>query len=395
MKKYTVLIVHNYYQQAGGEDSVVENEKAMLESNGHKVFLYTKSNEDLHTIGGKIIFFISFLYSKRTYIDVKKILQEEEIDIVHVHNTFPLITTAVYSAAYELGVPVVQTLHNFRFVCPGALYMRNGSICEECNQKGIKNAIQHKCYRNSKIQTLMAVCIQLFNRKRGMYDKVDGYIALTEFNKRKFEEEFPWCREKIYVKPNFISNSEKIQSNISGEYVYVGRLSEEKGIKVLLKAFEKMPQQRLTIVGNGNLETYVREYILEHHINNVNLTGKLAHAQVIEKLRCAKSLVVPSIWYEGFPMTIVEALSCGVPVIGSRLGNMQSIICEGENGLLFTPGDDEDLISKILLLESDSDMYQKMCEKAYGSYLKNYTEKLNYTRLIEIYDLIIEKKRRR
>jgi len=229
-----ILIIHNEYKVSGGEDSVVENEQKMLERHGHSVFMYTRKNQEMRLLRGKLRFLFSFLYSKEAYREVKRLITENGIEIVHVHNTFPLITTSVYEAAYDVGIPVVQTLHNFRLVCPGALYMRNGNICEECNQKGLQHAIQYGCYRNSKTQTAVAVWTQLYSHKKELYDKVSAYIALTEFNRRKFELAFPSCRGKIYVKPNFIkSNLEQgsvsLQTEVSKEYMYIGRLSEEKG----------------------------------------------------------------------------------------------------------------------------------------------------------------------
>lgn len=385
-------MIHNYYQNAGGEDSVVENERQMLERYGHSVFMYTKSNQEIRTLKGKLKFLFSFLYSKEAYQEVKRLIAENSIEIVHVHNTFPLITTSVYAAAYDAGVPVVQTLHNFRLVCPGALYMRAGKICQECNQKGLRHAIKYGCYRNSKFQTAMAVLTQLNSRRGGMYDKVSVYIALTEFNKQKFEAEFPWCRKKIYVKPNFIKSNpvpydSKLQTEISEEYIYVGRLSEEKGIALLLEAFEQLHQVKICLIGTGPLANDVEKYIDERHIKNIRILGSLTHEEVIKRLRHAKSLILPSIWYEGFPMVIVEALSCGIPVIGSRLGNIQEVIRDNENGLLFDGGSADDLKEKIRLLESDQELYNNLKTGAQNTYLQSYTEEKNYNCLEEIYEI--------
>lgn len=273
-----ILIIHNEYQIPGGEDSVVENERNMLIRQGHFVFMYLRNNQEIQTARGKLRFLFSFLYSKKSYRDVKKLIKENNIEIVHVHNTFPLITTSVYEAAYDAGVPVVQTLHNFRLVCPGALYMRNGNVCEECNQKGLPHAIRYGCYRNSKIQTAVAVWTQLYSRKKGLYDKVSAYVALTEFNKQKFELVFPPCCGKIYVKPNFSesnleSESIDLQMEASKEYVYIGRLSEEKGIHVLLEAFGKLPQKKLCLIGTGPLADEINGYINQKGIKNGSITN--------------------------------------------------------------------------------------------------------------------------
>ncbi len=391
-EKCAVLIAHNYYQNAGGEDSVVENERKMLELHGHNVIMYTKNNKEIKTLAGKLKFLFSFLYSKSAYRDVKKLIKENKIGLVHVHNTFPLITTSVYAAAHDAGVPVVQTLHNFRLVCPGALYRRNGQICEECNQKGLLHAIQYGCYRNSKLQTAMAVWTQLYSRKKGLYDKVGAYIALTEFNKRKFETSFPWCMGKVYVKPNFIGsnselNSTDLKTEATEEYLYIGRLSEEKGIHVLLEAFAKMPRKKLCLIGTGPLITVIKAYINEQHMENVKMLGHLTHEAAMKRLYQAKALIFPSVCYETFGMTIIEAFSCGIPVIGSRLGNMKEIINDNKNGLLFDAGNVNSLIETIRYLESNSELYQALRTEAWNTYLQNYTEEKNYDRLLEIYEM--------
>ena len=392
MKKENILLVHNYYQQSGGEDAVVENEKRMLEKNGHLVYKYTRTNDELNTLRGKLRFLFSFLYSKKSLKEIKTLIKEKKIDIVHVHNTFPLITASVYVAAKTMNIPVVQTLHNFRFVCPGALYMRDEKICEDCNRNGLQNAIKHKCYRNSKIQTAIAVWTQYHYRKKKYYDMVDAYISLTDFNKKKFEEAFPWCHEKIYTKPNFTFDAFEIKCEKSElcnlNYIYVGRLSKEKGIEVLLRAFEKMPLQNLDVIGSGPLRSTIEGYISKHQMKNVHLYGQLTHDNTIKKMMNSKVLILPSTCYESFGMTIIEAFSCGIPAIGSRLGNIQEIISDRENGLLFSPGDENDLIKKIQFLEKNIQMYEKMSRGARSTFFKYYTEEENYYLLHEIYDIV-------
>lgn len=393
-RNYSILLVHNYYQHAGGEDIVVEREKKMLENHEHKVFLYVRHNEELNSVLGKIKFLFSFLYSYKSYKEIKEIIEREKIDIVHVHNTFPLITASVYRAAHDAGALVIQTLHNFRFICPGALFLREGKVCEECSRSGFGMAIRHKCYRNSKIQTIMEVFALSYCRKKRLYEKIDAYIALTEFNKRKFERDFPWCKGKIYVKPNFISESSDCISEISEKarrYIYIGRLSEEKGIEVLLKAFSRLPNQMLEIVGSGPLEAFVREYIEKKHLQNVNLLGQLSRDDLMCELSASKALILPSIWYEGFPMVIVEAFSCGIPVIGSNLGNVAFAIDDKKNGLLFQTGNAEDLAEKVTFLDTHSELYSDLRKGVMQKYRQNYTEEINYRCLLDIYEIASKK----
>lgn len=207
-KKETILMVHNYYQIPGGEDMVVANEKKLLEEHGHKVILYTRNNTELKTMRMLTKFFLPFntVFNVKTYWDVRKIIKKNDIDIVHVHNTLNLISPSVYYAAVNCGVPVVQTLHNFRMLCPGATFYRDGHICEECLTKGLKCAVKYGCYRNSKVQTLACVITTLIHRKTGIYKKIN-FICLTDFNKEKllqFNKTKNIIDEaKVYIKPNF------------------------------------------------------------------------------------------------------------------------------------------------------------------------------------------------
>lgn len=207
-KKDKVLIIHNYYQIPGGEDTVVANEKKLLESNGHEVILYTRNNNEIKSMGmlRKLLLPFATIYNPRSARDVKKIIREQNIDIVHVHNTLNLISPSVYYAAEKCGVPVVQTVHNFRFICPGAMLYRDGNICEECVEKGLKCAVSHGCYRGSKVQTLILVISAWIHRATGIYGRMN-YICLTEFNRQKLllinKKRRIIEPSKVFVKPNF------------------------------------------------------------------------------------------------------------------------------------------------------------------------------------------------
>ena len=262
--KFRILMVHNYYQIPGGEDTVVANEIQMLKKYDHHVVFYSRDNSELKKMSKfqKLFLPINTIFNFRTYRDIKRIIKREKIDIVHVHNTLNLISPSVYYAALNLSVPVVQTVHNFRLLCPGATFYRDGHICEDCVEKGLWCAIKHNCYRNSKWQTLACVINTRFHRMIGIYGKIN-YICLTDFNREKLLKLRQIKADKVFVKPNFV---ESIQPFISGEkrknqFVFSGRLDKLKGIDLLLKAWKEMGEQapKLVVCGTGPMEEWCRK----------------------------------------------------------------------------------------------------------------------------------------
>lgn len=209
-KKQKVLIVHNYYQIPGGEDTVVANERKLLGDHGHEVILYTRDNKEMKTMNlfRKLLLPFTTIYNPRTARDIKRIIRKQGVDIVHVHNTLNLVSPAVYYAALKCGVPVVQTVHNFRLLCPGAAFYRDGHICEDCVKKGLSCAIRHGCYRGSRLQTLICVVSTLIHRMTGIYGKIN-YICLTEFNKEKLIQLKQIDSKRVFIKPNFSYPDEK------------------------------------------------------------------------------------------------------------------------------------------------------------------------------------------
>lgn len=281
-KKQNILIVHNYYQIPGGEDTVVANEKKMLEEHGHKVILYTRDNNELKNMGimRKLFLPLTTIYNPRTARDIKKIIKEENIDIVHVHNTLNLISPAVYYAALKMNKPVVQTVHNFRLLCPSATFYRNGHICEDCVTKSLGCALKHKCYRGSFLQTLICVINTKIHRWTGIYGKLN-YICLTEFNRYKLLTLKQVKPDRVFIKPNFVKAESPLLSNREF-YVFVGRLEEMKGIRELVQAWYTLGNDFpiLKICGNGPLMEECIRYVKDNHINNVDILGFVNHDDV-------------------------------------------------------------------------------------------------------------------
>lgn len=380
MNQKRILIVHNYYQIPGGEDSVVANEKKMLEDNGHKVFMYTRHNNEILKFSfiDKLKFPFKTIYSYETIKDIKKIIKKYQIDIVHVHNTFPLISPSVYKAAKACRVKVVQTVHNFRLLCPGATFYRDGNVCEECVNNGLYNSIKNNCYRESKLQTILVAIMLKFNRIIGSYDKVDNYIALTDFNKEKLSNLI--SKNKISIKPNFSEKSdiEIVPIDKREYFMFLGRLDKLKGINKLIEDWKYFNDKELVIVGTGPEEEWIKNFIKKENINNIKILGFRNKEEAMRLLSKAKALLVPSTCYEGFPMTIVEALSLSVPIISRDIGNISDI--GKQTGGVFN--DDKELLNILNNITLNSEAYRKAEE----IYLNQYNIESNYLKLISIYE---------
>lgn len=394
-KKLRILQVHNAYQIPGGEDVVVANEKKLLEMNGNEVFSYSRNNDELKTMNAFQKFLIPFtaVYSFKTYREVKKLIRENKIDIVHVHNTLMVVSPSVFYAAFHCHVPVVQTLHNFRMLCPAGSYFRGDRICEECSEKGLQCSLKYGCYRGSKAQTFVSAAILKIHRMLGTYRKVN-FICLTEFNREKLSRLNEGGKQivdmkKVYIKPNFT-----FQEGISGEvqeagdyFLVVGRVEALKGIDVVVKAFEKIPDQKLIVAGDGPMMAEMKAYIKDHNMSNVKFAGYLDKAKVQEKYRGAKAVIMASQCYEAFAMTIAEAYSNAVPVIAGNVGNLANMVEEGVTGIKFVYDSPDDLAAKILKYNTMD--IAKMKQNAKTFYEKRLKPEDNYRILEEIYHKIM------
>lgn len=386
-EKMNILIVHNHYQISGGEDMVVNNEKRMLEKHGHKVVLYSRHNAELETMSKlkKVILPLIVVFNPKTYKEIKKIIKKEAIDIVHVHNTIHLISPSVYYAARYRKVPVVQTIHNFRLLCPSATFYRDNYICEDCLDKGLKCSIYHSCYRNSKLQTLGCTLSMVIHRVTRIYGRIN-YICLTNFNKEKLLRLKQIKKDKVFIKPNFIDISEGhlYKSKRKNQFIFAGRLDKLKGVEILFKAWKEMGTSapKLVVCGTGPMENWCDNFIKENNLN-IEMKGFVSNEKIKGLIACSKALILPTQWYEGFPLSIVEAFSVGTPVIGSNLGNVGSIIKENVNGMKINPTSIKELISAINTLNISY-------EQVWDYYNLHYTETANYKILMEIYRRILE-----
>ncbi|WP_194721534.1 glycosyltransferase [Noviherbaspirillum malthae] len=374
-----ILIAHNAYQHRGGEDAVVDAEVALLREHGHEVEVYAQHNDALNSMP-RAAAAMTAIWSHRSAGDIESLCERFHPDVIHVHNTFPLISPSLYWAAARRHVPVVQTLHNFRLLCPQAIFLRDGKICEDCIGKLPWRAVTRKCYRDSTVQSAVITSMLATHRAIGTYrERVTRYIALNSFARDKYiEGGLPASRFRI--KPNFVGSTAHPTWEQRSGGMYVGRLSSEKGLDVLARAVQLAPGVPVDVIGSGPLEALAKEAFGEH------LLGFLPLERIMERMGTAQFLVLPSICYENSPRTIVEAFSCGLPVIASRLGALIDIVRDGETGLLFNPGDASDLAAKMAWAAANPEEMKRMGRAARAEYEAKYTPERNYDLLIDIYE---------
>jgi glycosyltransferase involved in cell wall biosynthesis len=382
-----VLLVHNFYQQPGGEDQVFADEGKLLEQHGHSVARFTMHNDAVEGIG-KFALARKTIWNKDAQQSLRQAIRNARAQIVHFHNTFPLISPAAYYTAHEEEAGVVQTLHNYRLLCPGATMYRDGKVCEECMGKlGPWPGVVHGCYRNNRLATAAVAAMITFHRKRGTWRKqVDVYIALTQFARGKFiQGGLP--AEKIVVKPNFVDAGLSPGSGDGGFALFVGRLTEEKGIATLLKAWKHLSNRTglsLKIAGDGPMRENV--VAASQEMARLEFIGRRPPNEIYDMMGRATALIFPSIWYEGQPRTMIEAMATGTPIVASRLGSMMEMIDDGKNGLLFTPGDAEDLSRQMQRLLEDAPMREKMRSAARSEFENRYTAEKNLPQLLACYE---------
>ena len=379
-----VALVHNYYQQPGGEDQVFAAEGRLLEERGHQVYRHTVHNDEV-TRYGKAALAKATLWNSASYEELRAVLRRERAEVAHVHNTLPLISPAAYYAAKAEGVAVVQTLHNYRLLCPAATFLRDGGVCEDCLGKAPWPGVVHACYRDSRAASGVLASMLTYHRARRTWaEMVDVYVALTEFAREKFVEGgLPAA--KIVVKPNFLESDLVAPGAPENYALFVGRLAEEKGLSVLLSAWHTLGARLpLKIVGDGPLAGEVERAAKE--TPGVEWLGRQPSGRVLELMKRARLLVFPSIWYEGFPMTLVEASAAGLPVVASRLGSMASLIEHGRTGLHFEPGDPAALAAQVEWALDHPAELRSMRAAARAEFDAKYTAEVNYPQLMRIYE---------
>jgi len=385
-----ILLVHNFYQQYGGEDDCALAEQALLRDRQETVIFYSRHNNEIKSYSplGKGLFFPRTIYSRRTTEDLRRLVREHRPQVAYVHNVFPLISPSLYHALQSLGIPCVQVLHDFHLACVNGWFFTRGQICERCKFGNYLHAVRYRCLRGSYALSALYAATLGLHRAAGVWRKIPAYIAMTDFSRQKFVEAgLP--EERIFLKPHFIDAGSVEPSYQGGDYVvFLGRLSPEKGIWTLIHGFERLRDMRLKIVGTGPLEQPIRAYVREKQIRNIELTGFQA-AEKWSLLKGSLLSVFPSVWYETFGKTILEAYAAGKCVLGSNLGSVPYVIEDGKSGLLFEPGNVGDFVEKVRFLASRPGELERMGR--YGRQLAEtkYSPGENYGTLRRIFETVL------
>ena len=377
-------MAHNFYRLQGGEDVVFEDECWLLEQAGHEVVRFEQNNHVIDEMG-RVDLVRKTFSNRETEESVRRLIRETSPDVCHCANTFPLISPAIYRACHDEGVPVVQTLHNFRYMCPAGTLLRDGRVCTDCVGRKIAwPGVVHKCYQHSFAASAVSASMHAYHRFRGTWtESVDAYIVLTEHSRQQFiEAGLP--EDKLHVKPNFVRPDPGYEPNKGDHAVFVGRLSPEKGIDTLLDAWSILGDQlRLRIVGDGPLRSKVVDAARRNP--SIEYLGQRSHAETMAEIRTARMLVFPSIWYETFGRCAIEAKACGTPVIASNHGAMAELVRHGETGWLFEPGNAADLAKACRYLMTHTEVSSQLSASGRADFEQRFAPEANLRRLLDVY----------
>jgi glycosyltransferase involved in cell wall biosynthesis len=373
-----VAQLHNYYKEGGGEDRVVDFEKALLEQNGHTVVPYYVHNDTIESFADKAATALRTAYNTQSRDKLTRWLAEVKPDVVHCHNYFPQFSPSIYGAAQASGAAVVQTMHNYRVMCAGAFLMRDNKVCEKCLTGSPMWGVVHRCYRNSFIGSLASV--NMIRSYRRHAASIDRFIVLTKFELEKFASA-GFERQRLALKPNFIADPGVPAPGERRGGLFVGRVTSEKGIDSLVEAWRRI-REPLRIAGDGPLLDSLRASAPPH----VTFLGRINSERVRAELDTAEFLLVPSTWYEGFPIVLLEAFAAGVPVIASRIGSLAEIIEPGQNGLHCQPSNVADIVRQAEWAFAHRDDMRRMGQIARAHYETRYSPAANYRKLRAIYD---------
>jgi glycosyltransferase involved in cell wall biosynthesis len=388
-----VLLVHNRYRSAqpSGENGVVDNEARLLAERGIDVRRFETASDDIATWPAprRATLPLRVVWSRDGARRVRAAIDAAAPDVVHFHNTFPLLSPAAFRAARAAGVPVVATLHNFRPLCPAATFFRDGRVCEDCLGRAPLPAVRHRCYRKSALATAPIAAADALHAAIGTWARsVDVFLTPSAFARTKYLEA-GWPPGQVRVKANTSTLEAAPRTDAGAGFVYLGRLMEEKGVDVLLDAWGRaFPAggERLTIVGSGDIDERLRRAAAP--LAGVEFTGQVSSARARELLRTARALVVPSVWYEVFPLVVLEAYALGVPVVAPRLGSLAEVVRHAETGLTYSPGSADGLAEALATLAASPALARELGRGGRALFDAEYSPTVTTERLIDVYSSV-------
>ncbi len=380
-----ILLAHNRYRHVGGEDAAFDAERRLLESRGHEVSCYERDNREIRSGFAAAV---SALWAADSARDLRRLIAERRPQLAHFTNTFPLISPSAYYACREAGIPVLQNVQNYRLICPSAVLRRDGRICEDCVGRRVAwPGVVHRCYRGSLPASASVAALLALHHALRSWDLVDLFVTPTRFLRDQLVKG-GFAAGRIAVKPNFLLDDPGPGRTREPFALYAGRLSDEKGVETLLEAWRKLPGVPLKLAGTGPRLAWLQQQARENP--DVEVLGFRPRDEVLRLMQRARLLVVPSEWYEGMPLTIVEALACALPVLAARIGGLPEVLGESGAGRLFEAGSADDLRAQVDALWRDPAEQERMGRAARALFLAEYTPDRNYRLLTDLYARVLD-----
>jgi glycosyltransferase involved in cell wall biosynthesis len=389
-----ILLVHNFYRITGGECHAVRSQQRLLEKKGHRVILYSAHSSDLEqtTALNRLAAATRVRGNNRVCRDLQRVIREEKPDLAHVHNVFPILSPKIYPTLKQLGVPVVQTIHNLRLICPGGFMFTNGNVCEKCLHHSLNNAVIHRCVQGNRISSLVyADAIHRAWRKGWFPDAIDRYLVLNNF----FGEQLTArgiARSKQRVLPNFVEIPDTGHTAKKPYVLFLGRLSPEKGIHTLLEAWSELDGITLKIAGAGELEPLVKEQAAGRLKNRIEFLGYVEAEEKTRLLREAMATVTPSTWYENCPISVLESLAAGTPALVTSMGGLPDLVRHGKDGFVFPPENSTALNKAVTQLRDNPSLVTALSANAFASAKDRFSPNVHYRGLMNIYGELLENK---
>ncbi len=385
-----ILQIFNYYQHTSGEDVYFNLLIKLLGRKGHKVNAYTKNSKDIRdSLSGKAKIASDMFWNKQVSVELTDVIGKFKPRIAHFHNIYPLITPTAYLICKKFNIPIVQTIHNYRFMCPKAVLFRNGKICELCVHKRFPYpAIRYGCYHNSHLASIAFASSFFYYKIKKAFDTIDRIIFLTEFTRNYYIKNLSIPVTKTAVIPYFADlGKESISSKKSDYFLYAGRLVEEKGIIPLLQLFSMMPKLRLVVIGSGPLNNEVIEF---KKYKNISIKGQLSQKDVFTYIQNALFTIFPSLWYDALPLTLIESYALGTPVIAPDFGVFKNLVRNRKTGIFFKYNDFENLRLKLLEIFRDKKLISEMSLNTKKEYFNKYNPTQHYASIMEIYNSLVK-----